>query len=128
MAGVATGNIADRPFGRTVAAVAQRGFSGELRVSAGIQTVKVGWQAGAIVAAAGTHAADSAVKTALGAGLITSSQASEVLRQMIPGGDEIAVVAEHGRLGPEQATRLRRRVVANRAMRMFGVDGGIFEL
>jgi DnaJ-domain-containing protein 1 len=124
---VATGSISDRPLGRTVAAVAQRHFTGELRIGAGAGGVVVGWEDGAIVAAHGSHAADSAVKTALGAGLITSTQAAEILRQLTPGADEVAVVAGHGRLAPEQATRLRRRVVANRAMRIFAVEAG-FEL
>lgn len=125
---VATGTIADRPFGRTIATIAQRRFTGELRLVAGGQQLGIGFRDGLIVAASGSHPADSAVKIALGAGLITSSQASEIMRTVAPGSDDVAIVGSAGRLAADQVARLRRRVVANRAMRLFAVDAGEFAI
>jgi len=125
---VATGTIADRPFGRTFAAIAQRRFTGDLRLQAGTQRHVIGFRDGALVAAEGRHPADSAVKTALAAGLITSSQASEIVRAVRPESDDVAVVGELARLGPEHVMRLRRRVLANRAMRLFAAEAGEFAL
>ena len=85
MAVVATGTLADRPFGRTVAAVAQRQFTGDLRVQAGTQRHMIGFRDGAVVAAEGKHPADSAVKTAMSAGLITSSTIPRAARRWICG-------------------------------------------
>ena len=125
---VATGTIADRPFGRTIATIAQRRFTGELRLVAAGQKLGIGFRDGLVVAATGSHPADSAVKVALGAGLITSSQAAEILRAVQPGSDDVAIVGAAGRLAADQVTRLRRRVVANRAMRLFAADGGEFAI
>jgi Flp pilus assembly protein TadD len=120
---VANGTIGDRPFGRTIAAISLRGFTGELRMDTG---GAIGFADGHVVSAAGTHPADSAIKSALGIGLITSSQAAEILRSPAPTGDDVALVAERAKLGEDQAARLRRRVVANRAMRLFAADQGAF--
>lgn len=128
MAIVASGTVVDRPFGRTIAAIAQRRFTGDLRLAAGGQAHAIGFQGGLVVAAIGSHAADGAVKTALNAGLITSSQASAVLGAIRGKPDDVAVVAEHARLAPEQAARLRRRVIANRAMRLLAFEAGEFVL
>src|SRR5689334_9048943 len=111
MALVASGSIADRPFGRTVAAVAQRRFTGTLTLgSSGI-----GWRDGLVVSAKGAHPADGAIKTALGAGLLTSTQASAILAGLKRDSDDVAAVAEHAKLTGEQGIKLRRRVVANKA-------------
>ena len=128
MAVVATGTIADRPFGRTIATVAQRRFTGELRLVAGAQRLAIGFRDGLVVAAQGAHPADSAVKIALSAGLVTSTQASAILRAVQAGGDDVAIVGQEARLGAEQVVRLRRRVIANRAMRLFAVEAGEFVL
>ena len=126
MAVVATGRLADRPIGRTLATVAQRGFTGELVVTSGAATSTIRWRDGYVVGATGGHPADSAVKVALGAGLISSSKVGEVLAALgrAPAADDVSVVAEVGRLAPEHVPRLRRRVVANRAMRVFAYAEG----
>jgi hypothetical protein len=121
---VASGSIADRPFGRTVAAIAQRRFTGTLTLGAS----SMGWRDGLVVSGLGTHPGDGAVKAALAAGLVTSSQASEIVSQLTPDSDDVARVGELGRLGTEQLARLRRRVVANRAMRLFAITTGDFVL
>ncbi len=125
---VASGSVGDRPFGRTIAAVSQRQFTGELRLTANGQVYTIGWRGGDVVAAAGNHPADSAVKTAMSAGLITSTQASAILRSVSAGVDDVALVAESTRLGPDNVGRLRRRVIANRAMRLFAFEDGQFVL
>ncbi len=126
MAVVATGSLADRPIGRTLATVAQRRFDGELTVRASGKAWTIVWREGYIVGATGAHPADSAVKVALGAGLVSSSKASEILSALAAsaGRDDIDVVAEVGKLAPEHVVRLRRRVVANRAMRLFALEEG----
>ncbi|MCA9674589.1 MAG: DUF4388 domain-containing protein, partial [Myxococcales bacterium] len=121
---VASGSLLDRPFGRVLATIAQRRFSGELTVSAGGQRGSIVFQDGYVVAATGSHPADSAVKVALGAGLANPTQANAMLRALQDGRDEFEVVAEVARLSPDHVLRLRRRVVANRAMRLFGLTEG----
>jgi tetratricopeptide (TPR) repeat protein len=122
---VASGTVGDRPFGRTVATVARRRFTGELRLDG---AGAIGWRDGWVVAAAGSHPADSAVETARAAGLITAAQAAELVSQRSTAADEVAVVGRSARLSPEQIARLRRRVVANRAMRVFAPEAGQFVL
>ena len=86
MARVAQGQVGDRPFGRTVYAIAARGFSGELRLTQDGQTYKVGWREGRIVAADSPAPSDTIGRIALGAGLVTTAQLSDALRAVARGG------------------------------------------
>lgn len=128
MAELARGTIADRPWGRTLAALGLRGATGELTVTADNKRYQVAFQRGAVVAAASPLAADAAVRIALTAGLVSSSQVADLARRQAaaPQRDEIELIAELVRLGPDHALRLRRRAVAHRAARTFALERGEF--
>src|SRR5262245_38021154 len=128
MAELARGSVLDRPWGRTFATLALRGVTGQLTLVADGKHFLVAFEGGAVVAAASPLASDAAVRVALTGHLISSSQVPEISRRQAaaPDRDEIAVIAELARLGPEHALRLRRRVVAQRAARTFAVNQGEF--
>jgi tetratricopeptide (TPR) repeat protein len=128
VAELARGTIADRPWGRTLAALGLRGATGELTVTADNKRYQVAFMRGAVVAAASPLASDAAVRIALTAGLVSSSQVADIARRQAaaPQRDEIELIAELVRLGPDHALRLRRRAVAHRAARTFALDRGEF--
>ncbi len=130
MALLARGSVTDRPWGLTFGALGIRGLTGELAVVSDGKTYRVAFTRGAIVAAHSPLASDAAVRVALTGNLITSTQVADITRRMAaaPNRDEIELLAEMARLAPEQAQRLRRRVVANRAARAFSVERGEFSV
>jgi Flp pilus assembly protein TadD len=127
---VARGTVQDRPWGRTLSFVADRRFSGELVVDSEGRRYSVGFDDGAVVAAASPLATDAAVRVALTSGLVTSSQVAEINRMVAarPELDEVDAVAAAAKLGTDQIDRLRRRVIAHRAIRGFALERGDFVL
>ncbi len=125
---LATGSVADRPWGMTLGALGMRGLSGQLTLSADGKPFCVAFDRGAVVGASSPVANDAAVRLALTGNLITSSQVADIVRRVAaaPDRDEVDVLAEACRLQPDQAQRLRRRLVAQRAARTFAVDQGEF--
>lgn len=130
MADLARGTVTDRPWGRTLAALGLRGVSGQLTVIADGKPYRIVFWQGAVVAASSPLASDAAVRVALTGHLISSTQVAEIARKQAaaPQRDEIEVIAEHARLQPDQALRLRRRVIAQRAARTFAIAKGDFVL
>src|SRR5215211_6782219 len=128
MAILTRGSISDRPWGMTLGALGLRGLTGQLTLTCEGKQYRVAFNQGAIVAAQSPLANDAAVRIALTGNLITSSQVSEITRRLAaaPTRDEVDVLAELCRLAPEQAMKLRRRLVAQRAARTFSVDSGEF--
>jgi tetratricopeptide (TPR) repeat protein len=128
MAELARGTVADRPWGRTLAALGLRGVSGQLALAADAKVYRIAFARGAVVAGGSPIATDAAVRVALTANLMSSTQVGEVARQIAasPDRDEVELIAEAARLAPDQVRRLRRRVVAQRAARTFSVDRGEF--
>ena len=128
MAELARGNITDRPWGRTLGALALRGLTGQLDVLSDGRTYSIAFDQGIVVGASSPLANDAAVRVAMTGGLVSSTQVNDLSRRLAAarGRDEIDVIAEAVRLQPDQATRLRRRVVAQRAARTFSVDSGEF--
>jgi tetratricopeptide (TPR) repeat protein len=122
------GNVTDRPWGRTFAAFGLRGVTGQLTVVADGKRFLVAFESGAVVSAASPLASDAAARVALTNHLVSSSQVSEISRRQAaaPGRDEIELVAELARIGPDHALRLRRRVIAQRAARTFSINHGEF--
>ncbi len=116
---------------RTFAAIAARGFTGEMVVQpqAG-RGFHIAWHDGAVVGATSPHPADGAAKIAVTLGVLNSTQAGEVGRVLAanPGCDEVEVVAQIGRLSSEIVGRLGRRLAATRAARVFSVESGTFTL
>jgi hypothetical protein len=127
---VADGTVADRPWGRTFAALGLRGFTGQLTLVSDTKRFHVAFQAGAVVAATSPLASDAAVRMALTSGLLSSSQVADIARRQAaaPDRDEVDLIAELARLGPDHGLRLRRRVIAQRAARTFSIEKGEFTL
>ncbi|HEX4419393.1 MAG TPA: hypothetical protein VH165_15885, partial [Kofleriaceae bacterium] len=128
MTELARGSVADRPWGRTLAALGLRGVSGQLTLVADGKRFIVAFEHGAVVAASSPLTSDAAVRVALTGHLVSSSQVPEIARRqaLAPDRDEIDVIAELARLGPDHALRLRRRVIAQRAARTFSLSQGEF--
>ncbi len=128
MTELARGNVADRPWGRTLGALALRGLSGQLTLTSENKAYCIAFARGIVVGASSPLASDSAARVALTGHLVSSSQVGEIARRLAaePKRDEVDVIAELAKLSPEQAQRLRRRVNAQRAARTFSVERGEF--
>ena len=128
MADLARGTVTDRPWGRTLAALGLRGVSGQLTVISDGKPYRIVLARGAVVAASSPLTSDAAVRVALTGHLISSTQVADIARKQAaaPQRDEIDVIAEQARLQPDQAMRLRRRVIAQRAARTFALAKGDF--
>jgi len=128
MAVLARGSVTDRPWGLTFGALGVRGLTGELAVVVDGKAYRVAFNQGIIFGATSPLASDAAVRVAMTSNLITSTQVADITRRMAaaPDRDEVDLLAELARLGPDQAARLRRRLVANRAARAFSLDRGDF--
>ncbi|HUS32747.1 MAG TPA: DnaJ domain-containing protein [Kofleriaceae bacterium] len=125
---LAQGSVTDRPWGMTLGALGMRGLSGQVAIVSDGKQYIVAFDQGVIVAAYSPLASDAAVRLALTSNLITSTQVSDITRRMAaaPQRDEIDLLAELVRLTPDQAARLRRRLVAQRAARTFTPGYGDF--
>ncbi|HEU4615239.1 MAG TPA: DUF4388 domain-containing protein, partial [Kofleriaceae bacterium] len=112
----------------TLGALGLRGLSGQLTLVCDGKQYCVAFDQGIVVGAYSPVANDAAVRLALTGNLITSSQVGDILRRIAaaPDRDEVEVLAEACRLQPDQAQRLRRRLIAQRAARTFSVEQGDF--
>ncbi len=128
MAELARGSVADRPWGLTLGALGMRGLSGQLELVSDGKTFIIAFERGAVIGSFSPLVSDAAVRLALTSNLVTSTQVADITRRMaaMPDREEIEALAELARLGPDQATRLRRRLVAQRAARTFALDRGDF--
>jgi hypothetical protein len=128
MAELARGTVTDRPWGQTLGALAARRLTGQVTVSADGKSYCIAFAQGAVAGATSPLASDAAVRVALTGGLVSSTQVADITRRLAaaPNRDEIEVLAEAARLAPDQAARLRRRLVAQRASRTFSIDRGDF--
>ncbi|MEZ4363791.1 MAG: DnaJ domain-containing protein [Kofleriaceae bacterium] len=125
MAELARGSVVDRPWGRTLATIGLRAMSGQLTVYSDQREFAVVFSQGAVVGAYSPLPADSVARVALTAGLLTAHEVTEVARRKSHD-DGTDVIAEVGRLTPDQVARLRRRATAHRAARTFGLERGDF--
>jgi curved DNA-binding protein CbpA len=127
---VAQGHVSDRPFARTVYAVAAKHFTGDLLLHEAGRVYKISWEDGRAVAAESAAAADSAGRIALSSGLVTSTHVSRALEVMAgsPGTDPLEVLTGLARLSSEQVVRLKRRLLAHRAARIFALPDARFSL
>jgi len=125
---LARGSVGDRPWGLTLGALGMRGMTGQLVLTFDGKPYQIAFSGGAVVGATSPLASDSAVRLAMTGGLLSSSQVADIARrqQANPQRDEIALIAELSRLTDEQAMKLRRRVVAQRAARTFSLERGEF--
>ena len=118
--------ISDAPWGQTLAAYGQRAWSGTLTVVSDDRKFSVLFDRGAVIDASSPLATDAAVRVALIGQLISSTKVSEIARRhaAAPALGELEVIVELGKLSVDQATQLRRRVVARRAARTFSLERG----
>jgi tetratricopeptide (TPR) repeat protein len=125
---LARGSVSDRPWGMTLGALGLRGLSGQLILSAEGRRYQIAFEGGAVVAASSPLASDAAVRLAMTGGLLSSTQVSDIARrqQANPHREEVELIAELIRLAPEQAMKLRRRAIAQRAARTFSLDRADF--
>ncbi len=128
MGELARGTVGDRPWGRTLGALGLRGLTGQVTLTSDGKPYRIAFRQGAIVGASSPLATDSAVRLALTSNLISSTQVAEIARRAAaePTRDEIEVLSDLVRLSPDQALKLRRRVVAQRAGRTFSIERGDF--
>ena len=125
---LARGSVVDRPWGRTLGALALRRLTGQVTVIADAKHYFVAFVDGTVVSALSPLAADAAVRIALTVGLVSSTQVNDIARRQAsaPARDEVDLIAEIAKLGPDHAMRLRRRAVAQRAARTFSLERGEF--
>ena len=118
--------ISEAPWGQTLAAYGQRAWSGTLTVVSEDRKFSVLFDRGAVIDASSPLATDAAVRVALIGQLISSTKVSEIVRHhaAAPARSEFDVIADLGKLSADQATELRRRVVARRAARTFSLERG----
>jgi serine/threonine protein kinase len=118
--------ISDAPWGQTLAAYGQRAWSGTLTVVSDDRKFSVHFDRGAVIDASSPLATDAAVRVALIHHLISSTKVSEIVRRhaAAPTLAELDVIVELGKLSADQATQLRRRIVARRAARTFSLERG----
>ena len=129
MAIVASGQVEDRPFARTVVAVARKKFTGDLTLAHSGNKYIAAWENGKIVAAHSNAPADSEGRIALAAGLINSTQLGHAVRQATRDGrPSIEVLSEIGKLTPAHVESIRALAFAQRAMRIFAHPTGSFAL
>lgn len=128
MGALARGSVVDRPWGQTLSALASRGLTGEVTVVADGKSFLIAFHQGIVVAASSPLGSDAAVRVALTGHLVSSTQVADIVRKQAaaPRREEIEVLAEAARLTPEQAMRLRRRVIAQRGARTFSLERGDF--
>jgi hypothetical protein len=124
------GSVTDRPWGVTLAAIAQRRHTGQLTIESDGRRYGIAFDDGVIVAATSPLAADALSRIALTNHFITSTQVAEVTRRVAlsPERDEVEVLAGAIRFSPDQALKLRHRLALQRAARTFSLEHGDFVL
>ncbi len=125
---VASGNVGDRPFARTVYSLASKRFTGDLIMEHRRRETKVVWSEGRIVAAASSSPADALGRQALTHGLVNSSTLGIFVQKLAedPQQDEVALLAKLGNLNPEQCRTLKHHVLVRSAARIFALPEATF--
>jgi hypothetical protein len=124
------GSITDRPWGLTLGAIALRRHTGQLTIDSDGKRYCIAFEDGAVVAATSPQAADAIARVALTNHFITSTQVADISRRLAMSSDrdEVEVLADVIRFTPDQALKLRHRLVAQRAARTFSLERGEFVL
>ena len=130
MAEVARGSVGERPFARTVYHIAAKGFTGDLSVLHAGGTYKVTWREGAVVAAGSPHVEDTLESVVMASGLATHAQVAAVFDQMgsTQGQTIWQLLGESAHIRRQDLLSLRRRMLAQRAARIFSLDDATFVL
>lgn len=127
---IARGNVGDRPFARFVYKLGAQRHTGDLLLTRGAQQFRTSWENGQVIAAVSPSPADSVGRVALNAGLATTTLLGTFLDQARrqPDRSQLELFAEVARLHPPQVADLKRRLVAQQALRMFGVPGASYSV
>ncbi|MDQ3370442.1 MAG: hypothetical protein M3680_33900, partial [Myxococcota bacterium] len=72
------GTVADRPWGRTLAALGLRGVTGQLTLVSDGRIYELAFAGGAVVGASSPLGSDSAARIAVTGGLASSTQVAEL--------------------------------------------------
>lgn len=129
MAELARGTVLDRPWGRTLGALALRGLTGQVNLAGTDGKVySIGFHGGIVCGSHSPNMADSAARIALTNSLVSSTQVADIVKRQLADKqrDEIELIAEHIHLHPEQAMRLRRRTILQKAARSFALERAEF--
>ena len=129
MAELARGTVLDRPWGRTLGALALRGLTGQVNLTGSDGKVySIGFHGGTVCGAHSPNMADSAARIALTNSLVSSTQVADIVKRQLADKqrDEIELIADYIHLQPEQAMRLRRRAIAQKAARSFALERAEF--
>src|SRR5262245_53491927 len=118
------GAVYDRPWGKTLGAIARRGATGQLDVQNRNARFSIVFEYGLVVAASSPGSAESAFTLALRQGLITRSQIPITDRRPPPVIDEWAVLGEL--LPADVVLKLRRQSIAACVARSFVLAAGEF--
>lgn len=127
---VARGELGARPWGETFAAFALDEAGCELVVDDGTQHYTVAFERNAVIAASSPLAADSALRVALTHRMVPQTLVSAIMKQVAadPSHDAVDVIAAAAGLAPEMTLQLRRRVLAQAAMRTFAITRGSYRV
>ncbi len=110
--------------------MAARRFTGDLVLSQAGRSYKICWEDGQVTAADSPAPGDQPVRVALGAGLIDTTTVNSVLNALSqsPRRDQMELIAELGRLTPEQIVWLKRRSLGVRAARQFSLADATYSI
>lgn len=131
MVRIAAGTVLDRPWGQTLGAIGMRKLDAQVTVNTDDgKSYAIAFAGGAIVAASSPLPNDSVTRVALTSHFVSPTQVGEITRRLSQGRDhdEVAIVAEAGKLSPEHTATLRRRLILQRAARTFSIDRATFEI
>ncbi|MEO8706788.1 MAG: DUF4388 domain-containing protein [Kofleriaceae bacterium] len=129
--GPVRGNVSDRPWGLTLAALALDRCTAVLLLRDEGKEYRISFVDGTIVGAASPATADSPLRVALTTGMISTSQAHELKLRLKPvrgEREQLAVIAEFAQFSAERTERLREAIIERCAARTFSIDQGSYVL
>ncbi len=111
--------------------MAIRGLTGQVNLTATDGKVySIGFHGGAVCGAHSPNMADSAARIALTNSLVSSTQVADIVKRQLADKqrDEIELIADYIHLQPDQAMRLRRRAILQKAARTFALERAEFSV
>lgn len=109
--------------------MALRGLTGQVNLThTDGKVYSIGFHGGAVCGAHSPNMADSAARIALTNSLVSSTQVADIVKRQLADKqrDEIELIADYIHLQPDQAMRLRRRAIAQKAARSFALERAEF--
>ena len=130
MTQIASGNVADRPFARTVFTIARKRFTGDFVLTHRGRTYTTTWHQGFVIAAESPAPGDTVARIALSAGLINSTQLSQALRDLATdkSKSQMDTIVKIANLSQDQVVQIKQQVLAIQSLRMFALETASFVL